>query len=160
MGVGPTDAGRPPLGGLRRSVGLVAVAMRGGTPRASPQRSSRLVPRWTPRSFGSFPTSRAARISDRQFFQEFIRRIFTQRRKHLRGVLASEYRKQISRERIETMLLAESSNPNVRAEELNPDQLVRIAIALQAELAGVDLTGVDHTGVDQSANNPMTADPT
>lgn len=103
---------------------------------------------------------RAARISDRQFFQEFIRRIFTQRRKHLRGVLASEYRKQISRERIETMLLAESSDPNVRAEELNPDQLVRIAIALQAELAGVDLTGVDHTGVDQSANNPMTADPT
>lgn len=85
---------------------------------------------------------RAAGISDRQFFQEFIRRIFTQRRKHLRGVLATEYRKQISRDRIEAMLQAESSDPNVRAEELSPDQLVRIATALQVELAASEST--DH----------------
>ncbi|MCA9097346.1 MAG: ribosomal RNA small subunit methyltransferase A [Planctomycetaceae bacterium] len=78
---------------------------------------------------------RASRIADRQFFQEFIRRIFTQRRKHLCGVLASEYRKRIPRERIESVLLAESSDPNVRAEELSPDQLVRIASAIQTELA-------------------------
>lgn len=91
--------------------------------------------------------SRASGIGNRQFFQEFIRRIFTQRRKHLRGVLATEYRKQIPRERIEAMLLEESPDPNVRAEELSPDQLVRVATALLVELGTTP----------QSSDNPMTA---
>ncbi len=87
--------------------------------------------------------SRRALIGDRRFFQEFIRRIFTQRRKHLRGVLSAEYKNRIPRERIETILAAESTDPNVRAEELPPDQLVRIASALREELAA-PTTPVNH----------------
>lgn len=86
---------------------------------------------------------RAKNLGDRQFFQDFVRRLFTQRRKHLRGVLAGMYKPQLDRETIEELLNAQALEPNVRAEELEPDRLVEISRRLAAALGTSSLPPPD-----------------
>ncbi|MFO1019744.1 MAG: 16S rRNA (adenine(1518)-N(6)/adenine(1519)-N(6))-dimethyltransferase RsmA [Planctomycetales bacterium] len=71
--------------------------------------------------------TRSQQIADRLFFQEFLRRLFTQRRKHFRSVLAGMYRDQLSKPELESLLAAEQVPENARAEELEVATLVRVA---------------------------------
>ena len=76
----------------------------------------------------------AAAIADRPFFQDYIRRLFHQRRKHLRSVLVGMYRKQLSKGEIDQLLAAMSLNETVRAEELPPPVHVELANRLYAAI--------------------------
>jgi len=72
----------------------------------------------------------AARIIDREFFHAFLRDIFTQRRKRLRGVVASLFQKELDKPTIDN-LFAQSGIPlETRAEQLKPAQLVALANAI------------------------------
>lgn len=72
-------------------------------------------------------TTRQAQIEDREFFHDFIRRVFTQRRKHLRSTLVGMYSKELSKQDVDTVLTSLGFADNVRAETLEPDILVRIS---------------------------------
>ena len=66
-------------------------------------------------------------IADRAFLQDFIRRLFHQRRKHLRRVLVGMYRKQLEKPAIDAMLLEHRLAESARAEELSVTQLILLA---------------------------------
>lgn len=66
-------------------------------------------------------------IDDRGFFQEFIRGLFSQRRKVLRGTLAGLYRNQLKKPEVDAILAEEGLVATTRAEEMTPVQLVRLS---------------------------------
>ncbi len=70
---------------------------------------------------------RAKNIQDRAFFHEFIRRLFHQRRKQARSVLAGMYRKQLSKPAVDAILKSLNFEPTVRAESLDIDALVNLS---------------------------------
>lgn len=72
------------------------------------------------------PLDRAA-IGDRAFLQDFLRRLFHQRRKLLRSVLVGMYRKQLDKPEVDAVLAEMSLGENVRAEELEVKTLVKLA---------------------------------
>lgn len=69
------------------------------------------------------PTRRAL-IADRAFFHEFIRHIFTQRRKHLRVVLHSIYKDRLDRGAIDNVFAELGLPADARAEQLEVETLV------------------------------------
>jgi 16S rRNA (adenine1518-N6/adenine1519-N6)-dimethyltransferase len=69
----------------------------------------------------------AAAIADRPFFQDYIRRLFHQRRKHLRSVLVGMYRKQLSKGEIDSLLRSAGLDESARAEELPATVHVEVA---------------------------------
>jgi 16S rRNA (adenine1518-N6/adenine1519-N6)-dimethyltransferase len=74
------------------------------------------------------PDPRAARrIGDREFFHDFVRRVFTQRRKQLRSVLVGMYRKELNKPDIDVILDAMNVKEGARAEELDTKTLVDMA---------------------------------
>jgi 16S rRNA (adenine1518-N6/adenine1519-N6)-dimethyltransferase len=79
---------------------------------------------------------RAAQLDDREFFHEFIRRLFQQRRKALRTVLRGMYRRELGPPRLEATLQDLSLVPEVRAEDLDVPTLVRLTNRLRQELSG------------------------
>jgi 16S rRNA (adenine1518-N6/adenine1519-N6)-dimethyltransferase len=68
-----------------------------------------------------------AKISDREFLHQFLREVFQQRRKLLRNVLISMYRRQLNRTQIDDALVPHGLKPDARAEQLSPAQLVNLA---------------------------------
>jgi 16S rRNA (adenine1518-N6/adenine1519-N6)-dimethyltransferase len=72
----------------------------------------------------------AARIVNREFLQVFLRDVFTQRRKRLRGVMASMYSKEIDKAGVDRVFEEAGVAVDVRAEELAPGVLVELANAL------------------------------
>lgn len=72
----------------------------------------------------------ARQIVNREFLQVFLRDIFTQRRKRLRGVMASMYAKDIDKEGIDRVFAEAGVAVDVRAEELAPAVLVKLGNAL------------------------------
>lgn len=74
---------------------------------------------------------RRAEIVDREFFHDFIRRLFTQRRKHLRSVLVGMYRQQLEKNQIDAALQPFQFKEGVRAEELDVATLVKISNAIR-----------------------------
>jgi 16S rRNA (adenine1518-N6/adenine1519-N6)-dimethyltransferase len=75
------------------------------------------------------------RIRDREFFQDFLRRVFGLRRKLLRGVLAGMYRDQLSKTDVDR-ILAEAGVPDEsRAEQLEPAVLVDLSNRLRGAVA-------------------------
>lgn len=66
-------------------------------------------------------------IADRPFLQDFLRRLFHQRRKLARSVLVGMYRKQLSKPEMDEILVSMKLKPNVRAEELPVSRLVELA---------------------------------
>lgn len=72
-----------------------------------------------------------ARIEDREFLQVFLREIFTQRRKRLRGVMASMYSKIVDKAGVDAVFETAGVPLDVRAEDLPPSQLVDLANALK-----------------------------
>jgi len=75
------------------------------------------------------------RLEDREFFHDFVRRLFHQRRKHLRSVLTGMYRKQLSKTQLDAVLQPFSLREGARAEELDIPQLVSLASAIQSAVA-------------------------
>jgi 16S rRNA (adenine1518-N6/adenine1519-N6)-dimethyltransferase len=75
-----------------------------------------------------------SRMADREFFHDFIRRLFQQRRKRLRGVLAVMYRQELSKLVLDETLAPFSFSEGVRAEELSPGILVSLGEALRSRL--------------------------
>jgi 16S rRNA (adenine1518-N6/adenine1519-N6)-dimethyltransferase len=74
------------------------------------------------------PNERGRRqIRDRPFFQDFLRRLFHQRRKLLRSVLVTMYRKQLKKQEIDAILESLGMTANARAEELAPSILVELS---------------------------------
>lgn len=67
---------------------------------------------------------RQQQIADRAGFHEFLREIFTQRRKHLLGVVAKLRSGQIERTRLEAIHQQLSLPADIRAEALTVEQLV------------------------------------
>lgn len=69
---------------------------------------------------------RQAAIADRAAFQEFIRTLFTQRRKALRTVLAGMYKGRLDKAALDRILADLGFDESVRAETIPPDRLVRL----------------------------------
>jgi 16S rRNA (adenine1518-N6/adenine1519-N6)-dimethyltransferase len=73
-------------------------------------------------------------ISDRKFFQDFLRRLFVQRRKMMRSVLVGMYRKQIGKEAVDAVLEELKLSPKSRAEDLQPYELLKLSNDLYAAI--------------------------
>jgi 16S rRNA (adenine1518-N6/adenine1519-N6)-dimethyltransferase len=70
-------------------------------------------------------------IGDRVFFQDFVRRLFQQRRKFLRSVLVGMYRQEMSKTEIDERLELFAFREGVRADELDVLTLVNLARAME-----------------------------
>jgi 16S rRNA (adenine1518-N6/adenine1519-N6)-dimethyltransferase len=68
-----------------------------------------------------------AQIADRPFFQDFVRRLFHQRRKLARSVLCGMYRKQLPKTEIDAILTELGYDAGLRAEQMPVPDLVRLA---------------------------------
>lgn len=77
-------------------------------------------------------------IQNREFFHDFIRRLFQQRRKFLRGVLVSMYRKQLGKEAIDHLLSEIKFDEKTRAEELDVPVLVKLSNRIQKMIEAVE----------------------
>ncbi|MFM7058562.1 MAG: 16S rRNA (adenine(1518)-N(6)/adenine(1519)-N(6))-dimethyltransferase RsmA [Planctomycetota bacterium] len=77
----------------------------------------------------------AARMTDRRFFQDFLRRLFSQRRKHIRGVLAGMYRRQLDKSHVDSLLNQLQMRGDERAELMDPATLIQLANGLRAFIA-------------------------
>ena len=73
-------------------------------------------------------------IKDRAFFHDFVRRVFHQRRKLLRGVVCGMYRKQLSKPAVDALMAEEGLSKEDRAEEMEVDQLVSLANRLHGAI--------------------------
>jgi len=70
---------------------------------------------------------KAAMIEDRQFFHDFVRRLFHHRRKMMRSVLVTMYRKQLMKPDIDQILKDEGFESTSRAEEQPVERLVELS---------------------------------
>jgi 16S rRNA (adenine1518-N6/adenine1519-N6)-dimethyltransferase len=76
------------------------------------------------------PAKRAA-VGDVTWFHEIVRRVFFHRRKYIRHVLASTWRDQWSKAEVDSWLGAQGLSGRIRAESLNVDEFLALALALQ-----------------------------
>lgn len=79
------------------------------------------------------PDRRAA-VGDREFFHDFVRKLFLHRRKYLRGVLAATFKNQLDKPGIDALLSQLQFGGSVRAEELSASQMLKLSNAMQARL--------------------------
>ncbi len=78
-----------------------------------------------------------AAVGDVAWFHAVIRRIFLHRRKNLRRVLYSLWRDRWEKEEVDALLEGLGLTGQVRAEALNVEELVGLAVALQGRLGNV-----------------------
>ncbi|MGC1274114.1 MAG: 16S rRNA (adenine(1518)-N(6)/adenine(1519)-N(6))-dimethyltransferase RsmA [Planctomycetaceae bacterium] len=78
--------------------------------------------------------NKAGGIADRPFFQDFLRRLFVQRRKMMRNVIGGMYRKQLGKPAVDALLDELGFGPKTRAETLEPYQLVQLGNRLHAAI--------------------------
>lgn len=71
------------------------------------------------------------KIVDREFYQDFVRRAFQHRRKHLRSVVCGMYRKQMPKSAVDECFAGQEIRPETRAEELDVPQLVSLSNSLK-----------------------------
>lgn len=84
------------------------------------------------------PVARA-RIHDRQVFQVFLRDLFTQRRKILRGMLGQMFKGRLTKPAIDTVMAELQLSADARAEELEVDQLVALSNRLHQSITAETL---------------------
>jgi 16S rRNA (adenine1518-N6/adenine1519-N6)-dimethyltransferase len=84
-------------------------------------------------------TQAASQIVDRAAFQSFLRDLFTQRRKLLRGVVANLFKPRLSKQQIDGVLESMDLPAESRAEELQVHQLVELSNRLQRLLGGLEM---------------------
>lgn len=70
---------------------------------------------------------KADRIVDRRFFQDFLRRTFTLRRKFIRSVLSALYRRQLEKSDVDRLLEELGHTSSDRAENMDVATLIRLA---------------------------------
>lgn len=80
-----------------------------------------------------------SQIVDRAAFQLFLRDIFTQRRKHLRGVVANLFKTRLSKLQVDAVLESMSLAADARAEQMEVAQLVELSNRLQRSVRGETL---------------------
>jgi 16S rRNA (adenine1518-N6/adenine1519-N6)-dimethyltransferase len=73
-------------------------------------------------------------IADRPFFHEFVRAIFSHRRKFLRSGLATAVKGRMEKAEVDRILAALGLDGTRRAEELDVQTMLRLAEAVRAEL--------------------------
>lgn len=69
----------------------------------------------------------AARIADRRFFQDFLRRTFSLRRKYIRSVLVGMYRRQLEKSDVDSLLAELGHSASERAEKMDVATLIRLS---------------------------------
>ncbi len=79
-------------------------------------------------------TEAAARINDRKFFLDFLRRTFSQRRKLIRPVLIGMYRKQLDKEDVDRLLAELEHKIDDRAEQMEIATLIRLSNKVHATI--------------------------
>jgi 16S rRNA (adenine1518-N6/adenine1519-N6)-dimethyltransferase len=77
---------------------------------------------------------KADRIVDRRFFQDFLRRTFTLRRKFIRSVLVALYRRQLEKSEVDVLLAELGHTAEDRAENMDVATLIRLSNHLHAAL--------------------------
>lgn len=77
---------------------------------------------------------KADRIHDRRFYQDFLRRAFTLRRKFIRSVLVALYRQQLDKPEIDQLLLELGLTSEDRAENMDIPTLIRLSNHLLATI--------------------------
>ena len=75
-----------------------------------------------------------SRITDRRFFLDFLRRMFSQRRKFIRSVLIGMYRKQLDKTEIDSLLSELGHGAADRAEKMEIATLIRLSNHLHAAI--------------------------
>jgi 16S rRNA (adenine1518-N6/adenine1519-N6)-dimethyltransferase len=78
--------------------------------------------------------ARRQRIPDRDFFHSFVRGLFCHRRKVLRSELLSTT-KELDKAAIDDLLARLGISPTIRAEELGPEEMLRLCEAVRAAVA-------------------------
>ena len=79
------------------------------------------------------PERRAA-IGDLEFFHSFVRSIFLHRRKVLRWGLATAFKGRLDKPAVDLLLRRQDLGPDSRAERLDPQRMLALARAVQAQL--------------------------
>ncbi|MFN9721290.1 MAG: 16S rRNA (adenine(1518)-N(6)/adenine(1519)-N(6))-dimethyltransferase RsmA [Planctomycetota bacterium] len=90
----------------------------------------------------------ADRIHDRRFFQDFLRRAFTLRRKFIRSVLVALYRKELDKAEIDVLLSELGHTNEDRAENMDVPTLIRLSNHVLATIrkkgADVEISNEDN----------------
>lgn len=76
----------------------------------------------------------ADRIADRHFFQDFVRRTFTLRRKFIRSVLIALYRTQLDKSDVDVLLKELGLTSEDRAENMSIETLIQLSNHLLATI--------------------------
>jgi 16S rRNA (adenine1518-N6/adenine1519-N6)-dimethyltransferase len=74
------------------------------------------------------------RIPDLAFFHAFTRSLFFHRRKFLRSVLVSAFKKRLTKQQVDDVLRGLEYGPDQRAEQLSVDQVLQLCEAMRARL--------------------------
>jgi 16S rRNA (adenine1518-N6/adenine1519-N6)-dimethyltransferase len=74
------------------------------------------------------------RIGDRRYFHTTVRNIFLHRRKYLRSALISAVKGDLDKEGVDGVLEALNIEPNLRAEQLAPQQMIELVQALRERI--------------------------
>jgi 16S rRNA (adenine1518-N6/adenine1519-N6)-dimethyltransferase len=82
-----------------------------------------------------FDPLRRRRIRDREFFHSFVRNLFLYRRKLLRSDLASAFKGQLTKSEVDSLIESLGISATSRAEELNVSTVIRLAEAVERQLA-------------------------
>jgi len=80
----------------------------------------------------------ASRITDRRFFQDFLRRAFTLRRKFIRSVLVALYRSELDKAAIDELLTELGHTAEDRAENMDVATLIRLSNRLRERIGNED----------------------
>ena len=104
--------------------------------------------------------AKRAAVGDLPWFHAVIRRIFLHRRKNLRRVLYSLWRDRWTKEEVDVMLEGIGLVGMVRAEALSVDELIGLAVALQARLGTVPPAGNEAPAIEGAARDEEEADGT
>lgn len=74
------------------------------------------------------------RIPDLRYFHQFSRALFLHRRKYLRSVLCSAFKKDLEKETVDEILSKLDINSTVRAEDLNVKSILKLAEEFRGKL--------------------------
>lgn len=77
---------------------------------------------------------RRAGIGDLAFFHSFVRSIFLHRRKILRWGLLNAFKGRLDKPAVDLLMRRQDLEPDARAEQLDPQRMLALALAIQAQL--------------------------
>lgn len=83
----------------------------------------------------AYDPRRRDRIDDREFFHQFVRRLFLHRRKFLRAQVLSALDRKTPKDRIDAVLAELGIDPQCRAEELDVEAMLRLSDAVRPLVA-------------------------